>query len=114
MDKEEILDVLKVMGFGTFTPVRTTDNNGFNENYSCMPVDSFFDEESQECLLGEDWSFVEIQDANTENVDMNVWAQEFDSEESIGSLKDSLQNNQIKIASFRSEKYGNMDIMLWE
>ena len=114
MDKEKIIDVLETMGFGTFTPVRTTDNNGMNENYGCMPVDAFFDEESQEYLLDGNWAFVEIQDASTEDVDMEVWAQEFVSEESIGALKDSLQNNQIRIASFRSEKYGSMDIMLWE
>lgn len=44
---------------------------------------------------------------------MEVWAQEFD-DANIQALKEALQNGEIKIASFKHNLYGTMNIMIWE
>lgn len=49
--KEDVLEVLSGPHMsGCLTPVRSTDAQGYNENYGATPVDSFFDEDGGDYL----------------------------------------------------------------
>lgn len=112
MNKQQVIESLEMMGIANYTPVYVADKNNANGNFCKMPIEAFFTEDAIEYLNSEDWVLSGVERADPEKTDMDEWAQEFDGH-SIQDLKESLQCNLIKIASFRNEEYGTMNIMIW-
>ena len=55
--KDDVLEMLSGPHMsGCYTAVRSTDAQGYNENYGATPVDSFFDEDSSDYLPDDNWT----------------------------------------------------------
>lgn len=112
--KEDVLEMLSGPHMsGCLTPVRSTDAQGYNENYGATPVDSFFDEDSGDYLPDDGWILTDFCAATPESVDLDVWAQEFDNR-AKSSLEKSLEDGSLYVASFWNDHEGELDILIWQ
>lgn len=112
--KDDVLEMLSGPHMsGCYTAVRSTDAQGYNENYGATPVDSFFDEDSSDYLPDDNWTLTGFRIATPDCVDMDVWAQEFD-ENNKSALATSMQEGNLYVASFWNETRGGNDILIWE
>ena len=112
--KEDVLEMLSGPHMsGCLTPVRSTDAQGYNENYGATPVDSFFDEDGGEYLPDDSWLLTDFCAATPESVDLDVWAQEFD-DRTKSSLEKSLEDGSLYVASLWNDYKGANDILIWK
>ncbi len=109
--KEKVINAIESM-FGSWTCMLSADKNGNNSNYGTCEANCFLDEDSECCILSENWQLTKVVEAKEENCDLDVWAQEFD-EETRRSLKNDLEDRELYIASFKNEDKGTMDIIIW-
>lgn len=110
--KQDVLNALELM-MGSYTPACVCDANGSNAAYCAYNVDWLFDEDSDEYIRADEWSFEGLRLADPINVDLDVWAQEFEKRD-IDDFKSMMENNQLYIAKFRHEDKGIIEFMVWE
>ena len=112
--KEDVLEMLSGPHMsGCLTPVRSTDAQGYNENYGATPVDSFFDEDGGEYLPDDGWLLTGFKAATPESVNIDIWAQEFD-DRTKSSLEKSLEDGSLYVASLWNDYKGANDILIWK
>ena len=112
--KDDVLEVLSGPHMsGCLTPVRSTDAQGYNENYGATPVDSFFDEDGGDYLPDYRWLLTGFKVATPESVNIDEWAQEFD-DNAKSSLAKSLEDGTLYVASFWNDHEGELDILIWQ
>lgn len=112
--KEDVLEMLSGPHMsGCLTPVRSTDAQGYNENYGATPVDSFFDEDGGDYLPDFRWLLTDFKVATPEYVNIDEWAQEFD-DNAKSSLAKSLEDGTLYVASFWNDHEGELDILIWQ
>lgn len=90
----------------SWVAIRTNDNQGNNESYDTAEVSAILDD-----IDNKGYEFSEVVPAA--GIDIDVWAQGFDSEIREGLRKD-LENGDLYIARFRSDEYGDMDLLIWD
>lgn len=112
MRKEEVLCLLEAMS-GCDTPAYICDNQGNNESYNDFLVDDFFNEDYANYLPGQDWNFLGMEKADPDNVDMDIWAQEFPKED-IEMFKNMLNDGRLYIATFHNDNHGTLKIIICE
>lgn len=110
--KQDVLNALELM-MGSYTPACVCDANGSNAAYCSYNVDWFFDEDSDEYLRADDWTFEGLILADSVNVDIDEWAQELDSRDKE-SFEQMMEDGNLYIASFSHEDKGHIEIMVWE
>lgn len=110
--KHDVLEMLELMT-GSYTPAYVSDAQGNNGAYCAYNVDWLFDEDSNEYLRADDWSFEGLRLADPANIDVDVWAQEFEKRD-IDDFKTMMKNSQLCIAKFRHEDRGVIELMVWE
>lgn len=110
--KQDVLNALELMT-GSYTPAYVSDAQGNNGAYCAYNVDWLFDEDSNEYIRADDWSFEGLGLADPVNVDLDVWAQEFEKRD-IDDFKSMMENNQLYIAKFSHEDKGVIELMVWE
>lgn len=110
--KEDVLEILELMT-GMYIPCYVSDEQGNNGSYCAYNVDCLLDEDSNTYLIADDWSFDGLRLADPINVDLDVWAQEFDKRD-IDDFKSMMENNQLYIAKFSHEDRGVIELMVWE
>jgi len=98
--------------FGSWTCMLSADKNGNNSNYGTCEANCFLDEDSDSCILSENWQLTKVVEATKENCDLDIWAQEFD-EGTKSNLKRNLEDRELYIASFKNDDKGTMDIIIW-
>ena len=109
--KEQILSMLE-SDLNASTAVRTADANGANENYGVCAISALLDEDA-------DWPTIHnyecdgCEQATPENVDLDVWAQQFDAD-NVAALRETMEQGELYVAKFRSEENGEMDILIWD
>lgn len=112
--KDDVLEMLSGPHMsGCLTPVRSTDAQGYNENYGATPVDSFFDEDGGDYLPDFRWLLTDFKVATPEYVNIDEWAQEFD-DNAKSSLAKSLEDGTLYVASFWNDHEGELDILIWQ
>lgn len=112
MTKEEVLQILECMS-GCDTPAYSCDCQGYNESYNDYHVDDFFNEDYSEYLPGDDWELVGFEKASPEDIDMDVWAQEFPKED-IEMFKEILNAGRLSVATFHNDSVGTLKIIISE
>lgn len=112
LDKIPVLRDLDCLR-GCWVPVRETDVNGANENYSMYEVNLFFDEDMNYCLESDEWEFCGERKADAENTDIEIWAQEAE-DGNIEALRRTVETGHMYIATFRHESEGCMEVMYWK
>lgn len=112
LDKIPVLYDLECLR-GCWVPVRETDANGANENYSMYEVNLFFDEDMNCCLENDEWEFCGERKADSANTDIETWAQEAEQSD-IEALRETLETGDMHIATFRHEREGDMEVMYWK
>ncbi len=109
--KEEIISMLESDTLAS-TAVRTTDTNGANESYVACEISTLIDEEA-DWLTIYNYEYDGCDLATSDNVDLDVWAQEF-SADNVEALRKTMESGDLYIAKFRSDEYGIMDILIWD
>lgn len=110
--ENEVLDMLKDMN-GCYTAAYTTDEQGCNSAYSAYNVDWLLDEDNDECLLHDDWYMTGFEEATLENVDLDEWAQEFDSK-TVETYKAQMADGDLFVAHFENDNLGSISILIWQ
>lgn len=113
VDKDDVLDMLRDTMFGCSTAVCSKDVNGVNAFYGALPVNSFFDEENFNYLPSDGWILTDFQEATPELADVDIWAQEFPSDQ-IADFRDLQEKENLYIASFKNDEHGTLDILIWK
>lgn len=102
--KEDVMNMLD-RERNSWTAVRSTDSNGNNESYSTAEIESILDN-----IEEYDFEFVGVSPAG--DIDIDVWAQEFNTGTREGLRKD-LAAGSLYVARFYSDERGEMDLLLW-
>lgn len=108
--KEEIISMLE-REFSSWTAVHTTDANGANENYGVCEISALLDEDA-DWLTIHNYEYDGCELATPDNVDIDVWAQEFDAD-NIAALRETMESGNLYIAKFSSDEHGTMEILIW-
>ncbi len=109
--KEEIISMLE-REFNSWAAVRTTDANGGNENYGVCEISSLIDEDA-DWLTIHNYDYDGCEPATPENIDLDVWAQEFDAD-NVAALRETMESGNLYVAKFSSGEYGIMEILIWD
>lgn len=109
--KEEIISMLE-REFGSWTAVRTADANGANENYGVCEISSLIDEDADRLTI-HNYVYDGCELATPDNVDIDVWVQEFDAD-NIAALRETMESGNLYVAKFSSGQYGVMEILIWD
>lgn len=108
--KEEVISILESDLLAS-TAVRTADVNGANENFGVCEISALLDEDA-EWLTIHNYVYDGCEQATPDNVDLDVWAQEFDAD-NVASLRETMEQGDLYVAKFSSEEHGAMDILIW-
>lgn len=109
--KEEIISMLE-SDLNASTAIRTADANGANENYGVCEISSLINEDA-DWLTIHNYEYDCCELATPDNVDIDVWAQEFDAD-NIAALRETMGSGNLYVAKFSSDKYGVMEILIWD
>lgn len=109
--KEEIISMLE-SDLNASTAVRTTDANGVNENYGVCEISSLIDEDAARLTI-HNYEYDGCELATPENVDLDVWAQEFDAD-NVAALREIMKSGNLYVAKFSSDECGAMEILIWD
>lgn len=109
--KEEVISILESDLLAS-TAVRTADVNGANENFGVCEISALLDEDA-EWLTIHNYEYDGCAQATPDNVDIDVWAQEFDSD-NVAALRETMESGNLYIAKFSSDEYGIMEILIWD
>ena len=109
LTREDILRMFDSM-CGCYTPTFVCDEKGCNSAFVMSNVDELISGSEYSTPLA-DMDYLGYKKAECEDID--EWAQEIDGNEGIESLKKTMQEGKLYIASF-SDARGSMDIMFWE
>lgn len=107
--KEDVITTL-ASNLGASVPVRTTDNQGYNESFSVARIEDVLD-------TVETSEFIGCSNASDDNIDLDVWTQEYVDEKNIEALREDLDAGRLYKVSFYSEEEGcegYMDILIWQ
>ena len=119
MKKEEVIEIIRKNMSGCYTCCYSCDEQGFNGTYSSAYVDDLFEEEiladshNPWCLLDEEWELRNFEPVTNEDIDIEVWAQEFDNE-TIENLRKAIDDGGFYIATFHNEEWGTQRILVWQ
>lgn len=111
-DKESVLNWLESYMGGCTTPAYITDAQGINGAYCACYTEEFFNGDKYNYLSGEDWQFKGTERADTEEVDLDIWCQEFDNKEAVDALRETMGNGNLYIAHFEKENGEEMEDIL--
>lgn len=109
--KEEVISTLE-SDLNASTAIRTIDANGANENYGVCEISALIDEDA-DCLTIHNYEYDGCELATPDNVDLNVWAQEFDSD-NVAALRETMESGNLYVAKFSSDQNGVMEILIWD
>lgn len=118
MTKEEVIEIIRKNMSGCYTCCYSCDEQGFNGAYSSAYVDDFFEEEilvdshNPWCLLDEEWELRNFEPVTNKDIDIEVWAQEFD-DETIDNLRKDIDDGGFCIATFHNEEWGTQSLLVW-
>lgn len=118
MKKEEVIEIIRKNMSGCYTCCYSCDEQGFNGAYSSAYVDDLFEEEiladshNPWCLLDEDWELRNFEPVTNEDIEIDIWAQEFD-EDTIENLRRDIDYGGYYIATFCSDYYGTQSLLVW-
>ena len=119
MSKEEVIEIIRKNMSGCYTCCYSCDEQGFNGAYSSAYVDDLFEEEilvdshNPWCILDEEWELRNFEPVTNEDIDIEVWAQEFD-DETIENLRKAIDDGGFYIATFHNEEWGTQRILVWQ
>lgn len=109
--KEEIISMLE-SDLNASIAIRTTDANEANENYGVCEISSLIDEDA-DWLTIHNYEYNGCEKATPDNVDIDVWAQEFDAD-NVAALRETMESGNLYVAKFSSGEYGIMEILIWD
>lgn len=109
--KDEVISMLE-SDLNASTAVRTADANGANENYGVCEISSLIDEDA-DWLTIHNYDYDGCEPATPENIDLDVWAQEFDAD-NVAALRETMEFGNLYVAKFSSGEYGIMEILIWD
>lgn len=108
--KDEVISMLE-SDLNASTAIHTTDANGGNENYGVCEISSLIDEDA-DWLTIHNYEYDGCEKATPDNVDIDVWAQEFDAD-NVAALRETMESGNLYIAKFSSDEHGTMEILIW-
>lgn len=116
-NKKEVLKKIESLR-GCYACVYSCDEQGYNGMYNSTPVDDLLDEEiegqyNMYCLQDDDWVLDSFTPITNEDIDIEIWAQEFD-EETINRIKSQIDEGLYHMAVFSSDYYGTQKILVWD
>lgn len=118
MTKEEVIEIIRKNMSGCYTCCYSCDEQGFNGAFSSQYVDDLFKEENGVDdhnvwrLLDEDWELCNFEPVTNEDIEIDIWAQEFD-EDTIEHLRRDIDYGGYYIATFCSDYYGTQSLLVW-
>lgn len=107
--KENVIDMLETM-MGCQTAAYIANDNG-NESYSVVNVDDLIDEDGVN-IQSENWNMTSCEEATQKNVDMEIWAQEFDDNNKM-ALVNTMEAGELYVASFENENGCLIKLLVW-
>ncbi len=105
--REDVISMLESER-GSQVAVRSTDAQGYNESHDGMEIDDVLD-----AIEEGGYEFLGCQPVTSEDIDIEEWAQDFD-EEIRESLRESLADGELYVASFWSDERGQKDLLVWK
>lgn len=105
--REDVISMLESER-GSQVAVRSTDAQGYNESHDAFEIDDVLD-----AIEEGGYEFLGCQPVTPEDINIEEWAQDFD-EDIRESLRQSLADGELYVASFRTEERGQLDLLVWE
>lgn len=105
--REDVISMLESER-GSQVAVRTTDTQGYNESHDVIEIDDVLD-----AIEEGGYEFLGCQPVTPADIDIEEWAQDFD-EENRESLRESLADGELYVATFSSDECGQTDLLVWK
>ena len=119
MTKEEVIEIIRKDMSGCYTCSWSCDEQGFNGWFDAQYVDDLFEEENQVedhnvwCILDDGWELCEFEPVTNEDIEIDVWAQEFDND-TIEYMRKGIDAGGYYIATFCNDCWGTQSILIWQ
>ena len=119
MRKEEVIEIIRKNMSGCYTCSYSCDEQYFNGAFSSQYVDDLFKKKNGAgdhnvwCLLDEDWELRNFEPVTNEDIEIDVWAQEFDND-TIEYMRKGIDAGGYYIATFYNDCWGTQSILIWQ
>lgn len=119
MTKSEVLNIIEKNMTGCYTCVYSCNEQGYNGEFHSEPVDLMLEKEDNAggynpwCLSGDNWTLGSFEPITNDDIDIEIWGQEFD-KETIEQLRKDIDDGIFYKAVFYNDTVGTQEILVWQ